>query len=115
VSIVNLHIWFKSIPVNTNTPTKKNWAYIFSPFVVLAIISAVIAGIYMFAPAARSEEGAYMILVIIFLLPCSIVSLLIDQGIRSGVKEVKKKALYIWGIEVILIVFVFGLILLFVQ
>ena len=95
--------------MSTDTPAKKNWAYIFSPCVLLAIISAVIAGIYMLAPAARSEEGAYMILAIVFLLPCSIISLLVDQIIRFCLKEMEKKVQYIWVIEVVLIVFGLGL------
>ena len=95
--------------MNTDTAPKRNWAYIFSPCVVLAIISAVITGIYLLTPVARSEEGAYMILAIVFLVPCSIISLLIDQTIRFCLKEVEKKAQYIWVIEVVLIAFVFGL------
>ncbi|SHN43876.1 hypothetical protein [Chitinophaga sp. CF418] len=95
--------------MDADTTPNRNWAYIFSPCVVLAIISVVIAGIYTLAPAARSEEGAYMILAILFLLPCSIISLLIDQIVRFCLTEVKKKAQYIWVIEVMLIVFVFAL------
>jgi len=57
----------------------------------------------------RSEEGAYMILATLFLLPCLIISLLIDLIVRFCLKEVKNKAQYIWGIEAIVIVFVFGL------
>ncbi|PSL28255.1 hypothetical protein [Chitinophaga ginsengisoli] len=98
--------------MNTDTPAKKNWAYIFSPCVILAIFFGVIACIYAMERGERGEARAYMVYAILLMVPALIISLLIDFGIRFCLKKanVKKKALYIWLIEMIVIVFAFGLI-----
>lgn len=95
--------------MNVNITSKRNWAYIFSPCVFLAIFFAAIAVLYMVTPGEHGEHGAYIAYAILLMLPCLIISLLIDFIIRFCLKKVKKKALYIWGIEAIVIAFVFGL------
>jgi lysylphosphatidylglycerol synthetase-like protein (DUF2156 family) len=97
--------------MNVDAP-KRNWTYIFSPCVMLAIIFAVITVIYMRTLTERGEARAYIIYAILNMLSCLVILLLIDFIIRFCLKKVKveKKALYIWVIEVIGIVFAFGLI-----
>jgi predicted neutral ceramidase superfamily lipid hydrolase len=94
--------------VNADIPPKKNWAYVFSPSIILAIIF-VMVGIYSQTPMERNEERAYAIYAVVFFLPCLIISLLIDLIIRFCVKNMKEKVLYIWVIEMLMIFFVFSL------
>lgn len=97
--------------MNTDTPSKRNWAYILSPCVILAILFAAIIVLYTLATVERAEERAYMIYAILLILPSLIISLLIDLILRFFLKQVKKKVLYIWVIEMTLILFAFSLLI----
>jgi len=89
--------------VNADTPAKKNWAYIFSPCVIIAIIFMGML-IYAFDPIVPGEERGNLAYVLVLLLPCFLVLLLIDIIVRICLKNAKRKALYVWGIEVALLV-----------
>jgi len=98
--------------MNVNTSTVKKLAYIFSPCVILAIFFVVIGCIYAVEPGEHGEARAYMVYAILLMLPFLIVSLIIDCIIRICLKKakVKKKTLYLWGIEVIVVVLLLGFI-----
>lgn len=93
---------------------RRNWAYIFSPCVILAILCAVMAVIYVLTPGEHGRAYEYAPYAVFLILPCLIISLLIDFIIRFFLKKVRRKVLYIWGIEAILIIVVFTLLSLFV-
>lgn len=91
--------------MSVNTPPKKNWVYIFSPCVIVAIIAIMLA-LYIFIFTASSEEMAYSGLALILLAPCLFALVLLDIIVRAFLKGVKDKEAYIWIIEVLLIGFV---------
>ena len=89
------------------TPEKKNWAYIYSPCIIGAIMFVVIVCLYTLAGEEYINDG------LVFFSPCLFVLLAIDFLIRFCLKKANvkegKKALYIWVTEVMAIPFVLWL------
>ncbi|MCF6403039.1 hypothetical protein L3C95_09155 [Chitinophaga filiformis] len=92
--------------MNVDATPKKNWAFIFSPSVVLTIIVAIV-GVYSYITATRGEDEAYLILGLLLVAPCLLVLLVLDVMLRGFLKGKENKTLYIWVIEPILMVAVF--------
>lgn len=88
--------------MNVDTTRKKNWAYIFSPYISIAVI---VVGIYLLKPF-ELEGQVFRSLAFVMLLPCLIIGLSIDVMLRALLLESKRKVLYIWIAESILVVIV---------
>ncbi len=81
----------------------RNWAYIFSPFIV-SIVLLLCLTIYEYATVRGSGSKAYVTLFVMVSFPYALITFLIDRGIKSFLKNKERKAAYIWIVESILVV-----------
>lgn len=78
---------------------KRNWAFIFSPCIIAAII---FAGVIIYAYATVKATEGWGLLALDFCLPGLLAALLIDFILKIFLREIKQKALYVWMIEPVL-------------
>jgi len=82
--------------------SKRNWKFIFSPYMIVAIIAL---GIYIFKPFEPKGE-IFDSLAFVMFPPCVIIGLSIDFILRGLLLKSERKALYIWTVESILLAIV---------
>ena len=86
---------------------KKNWAYIFSPCIIVGIIFIMVL-ICMVVLRLTGKEMAEPIYVLLLLMPFIVGSLLMDVFLRTLFrKSMKYQVPYIWVIEVVALVLCF--------
>jgi len=97
--------------LNLDIPALKKQALIFTPAVIIAIMSVLIL-IVLLALRVLDEDTGKSVWALLLFIPCAIGALLVDVFLRILFrKDVKYKALYIWGIEIVVMVLGFGAIL----
>lgn len=90
--------------LNLDIPALKKQAFIFTPAVILAIMSVMI--LFALLVLMVLDEGAGKdVYVLLLCMPFAIGALLLDVFLRILFrKDVKYKALYVWVIEIVAMV-----------